>query len=358
MFCIAAFIILVILSIFSAKYRKLLGKSWGCVARRVTFRPCDTNFKEEIKSKLLSKVALKKPKLVKAADIGLEVGAVLVILLTAWSLYVVVKSGLNLYVYGTCNPSNSSSCSLGAEACSIETVKPSFVTSVKTFKVHSWVATELKSFGKTVSNIPTRLQKWEPKDYIPDNATYQQKYDNNKPTALEIIDPGCQFCKELYGNQKTANFSSHYNLTYIAYPIPSSSEKSGYKFANSLLVTKYLEAMKLQPLKDASVPADWQIIERMFTWQDNDKVAYQIRFNAFYSNDEAKTKLEQWAKEIGYSDSEVTELATLASSQKVADIIAANRKTVEDKVKTVKIPTSIFDGRRHDGVVSAEDLKR
>ena len=358
MFCIAAFIILIVLSIFSAKYRKMLGKSWACVARRVTFRPCDTNFKEEVKSKLLSKVALKKPNMVKAADIGLEVGAVLILLITAWSLYVVVKSGLNLYVYGTCNPSNSASCSLGAEACSIETVKPSFVDSVTSFKVHVWLGNEFKDLGKTVGNIPTRLQNWEAKDYVPQNATYQKTFDQNKQTALEVIDPGCTFCKQLYINQKQAGFADRYNLTYIAYPIPSAKEKSGYKFENSLLIAKYLEAMKIRPLKDAATPSDWQIIDRIFTWQDDEKVSYQIRFNAFYNSKDAEAKLLQWAKELGYSDDDIAALKTSAMSSTVSDIIAANRKTVEDKIKTVKIPTSIFDGKRHDGVLSVQDLQR
>ena len=52
MFCIAAFIILALISIFSARYRKLAKKAWSCTLRRVTLRPCDTSFKEETKNKL------------------------------------------------------------------------------------------------------------------------------------------------------------------------------------------------------------------------------------------------------------------------------------------------------------------
>lgn len=357
MFCIAAFIVLVILSIFSATHRKLLKKAWGCVAKRVTFRPCDTKFKEEIKAKLLSKVALKKPRLVKAADIGLEVGAFIVILLTVWSLYVVVKSGLNLYVYGTCNPSNSASCSLGAEACSIETVKPSFVTSVKEFKVHTWFINEFKDFGKTVSNIPTRMQTWEPEKYLPEYVTYKNSYDSNKPTALEVFDPGCQFCKQLYTNMKEAGFSDRYNVAYIAYPIPSAKEANGYKFSHSLIITQYLEAMKQRPLKDAKQPADWQILDRVFTWQDAEKVSYQIRFNSFYNEDQAKNMLHTWMKDIGYTEEEIASIAQLAGSENIASVIQKNRDIVENKIKTVKIPTSIFDGRRHDGVIKVDVLK-
>ena len=139
MFCIAAFIVLLFMAAVSAKYRRYLSKAWHCTFRRVTFRPCDISFKDEVKGRLLARVAVRKPKMVKAASIGLEIAAFLVIVLTVWSLYVVVKSGLNLYVYGTCNPSNAASCSLGAEACSIEEVKPSFIDSAKSFKLRRYL---------------------------------------------------------------------------------------------------------------------------------------------------------------------------------------------------------------------------
>lgn len=357
MFCIAAFIILLIISAFSARHRSMLKKAWGCVTRRLTFRPCESNFKEELKSKLLSKVALKKPKLVKAADIGLEVAAFLVLFITVWSVYVVVKSGLNLYVYGTCNPSNSASCSLGAEACSIETEKTSFVTSVRTFRVHTWALQEFKDLGKTISTIPTRMQTWQATDYLPQIATYKAPFNESKPTALEVFDPGCSFCKEMYNNLKAANFSERYNLTYIAYPIPSAKEKNGYKFANSLLITQYLEAVKIKPLVNASVPADWQLLDRIFTWQDAENVSFQIRFNAFYNSEQAKNKLHEWLGELGYTEQDIADIHILAGSEKVAYSIATNKNIVENKIKTVKIPTSVFDGRRHDGVVKTKDLQ-
>jgi hypothetical protein len=41
----------------------------------------------------------------------------------------------------------------------------------------------------------------------------------------------------------------------------------------------------------------------------------------------------------------------------VAGIIADNKQLVEERIKTVKIPTIIFDGRRHDGLVSVDGLQ-
>lgn len=356
MFCIAAFVILLIISIFSAKYRNMAKKAWGCVAHRLTLRPCDTNFKQELKAKLLAHVAVRKPQYLKAASIAIEVAAFMVVALTVWSLYVVVKSGLNLYVYGTCNPSNAESCSIGAEACSISSAKPSFVSSVKDFELHTWVANEAKDFGETLAALPTRLQNWKAEDYLPANASYQKPFDANKPTALDVIDPGCQYCKALYKNQEAAKLADRYNLTYIAYPIPNPDNPKLYKFKNSFVIASYLEATKIKPLENAAKPADWQILNRIFTEKDTTGYIYQISFNTVLSNHDAKLLLQQWLKEFGYSDAQIIEIRQLADSQKVKDIIETNRRIVDDKIKTVKIPTLIKDGRRHTGVVEAHDL--
>ena len=100
MFCIAAFIVLGLISIFSASKRQLAKKAWGCTLRRVTFRPCDTSFKEEAKSHLLARVANKTPRLVKVADIGIEIISFLLVFLTVWSLLIAVKSGLRFICLG------------------------------------------------------------------------------------------------------------------------------------------------------------------------------------------------------------------------------------------------------------------
>lgn len=357
MFCIAAFIVLVIISIFSASHRKLLRKAWGCVARRVTLRPCDSSFKEDVKNGILAKVAARYPKLVRATDIAIEVAAFVFVVLTVWSLLVVIKSGLNLYVYGTCNPSNASSCSLGSESCSIESAKPSFWTSVKTAKVHSWVASEVGMFVDTVQAIPTRLQDWKAEEYLPANATYARPYDASKPTALEIIDPGCQFCKQLYINSEQANLKDRVNLTYIVFPIPSDSTDNGYKFANSYVISTYLEAIRLTPLDVAEVSADWRILGRIFTEKNEQDIEYQTAFNMFYNEAQTRDVLNSWLEEFGYSKEQAKSIAELANSPQVADQIRANQQIVRERIKTVKIPTLILDGKRLDGAQPVSALE-
>ena len=356
MFCIAAFIVLAIISIFSASHRKLAKQALSCTLRRVTLRPCDSSFKEETKNKLLSHVANKTPKLVKAADIGIEIASFLLVILTIWSLAITVESGLNLFVWGTCNPSNASSCSLSSETCSIDKVNKSLWDLTLEGKPYQWFINEAQNFGNTVANIPTRLQTWDANNYLPQNATYFNAKDRTKPTALEIIDPGCVVCGRLLSNIEQANFASKYNLSYIAYPIKNPSEAGKYKFKNSYTITTYLEAMKINPLANQKTPADWQILERLYTWKNSDNVLYQNRINSAYDTNQTITLLKKWMKDIGYSEEQINQISVDANNQKVADIIKNNQSIVENQVKTVSIPTIIFNGRRHDGLVKAQDL--
>jgi hypothetical protein len=285
MFCIAAFIVLVAMSAVSARYRRYLGRAWVCVARKVTFRPCDTSFKQDVTDRLLAPIAVRSPALVRPAGIALEVIAVLIIVTTVWSGYTVVKSGLNLYVYGTCNKQDSASCSLGAEACAIPNAAPSFLESVRDLDLVGAFANEFASLGETIASVPARMQNWDATEYLPENVSYLGAFDADKPTALEVIDPGCTYCRELFRNIREAGFDETHNLAYIAYPIAGTD---GYKFANSLLVTQYLEALRIHPpvgqtgsvdaagvpsgaAGAASVPVDWQVLERIYTGETRPK---------------------------------------------------------------------------------------
>ncbi|MEI7539515.1 MAG: hypothetical protein WCJ36_01960 [Candidatus Saccharibacteria bacterium] len=356
MFCIAAFIVLAIISIFSASHRKLAKKAWNCTLRRVTFRPCDTSFKEEAKSKLLSRVANKTPKLVKTADIGIEIASFALVIFTIWSLLVVMESGLNLFVWGTCNPNNASSCSLTAETCSIDKTQKSFWELTSEGKPFDWFVNQAETLGNTIANIPTRLQSWNANDYLPQNVTYYYAKDSAKPVALEIIDPGCRVCMQLFGNIKSAKFEDKYNLAYIAYPIKNSYEEGKYKFPNSYTVTRYLEALKINPLGGQKVSTDWQILEKIFTGEDSKGVAYQVKINTQLNQTQTEELIRGWLSDIGYSPDQIKQIDTDAGSQKVADVIKQNQQIVNNRVKTVKIPTIIFNGQRHDGLVRASDL--
>lgn len=356
MFCIAAFIVFLILGIFSARYRKLAKKAWVCVARKMTFRPCEIGFKEEAKNMLIGSLILTRPKLAKFLDRWIEALATLFVALSLWSLLIVFQSGLNLFVYDTCTPQNAESCSLSGEACGVTSGRQTFFEAVKALEVFGWTVSEVSFFADTVSRIPDRFKDWKPEEYIDETATYYQPYDSQKPTALEVIDPGCKFCSKLFGNIKAAGFEEKYNLTYIPYAIPSETAASGYKFPHSSLVISYLEAVKIIPL-DSEIPADWQILEKLFTGKASNGSSYQEQFNLLYSRQEAEEILIGWLREMGYDEERIGKIRVATRGDTVKQRIEKQKEIVEERIRTIKIPTIMFDGRRYDRVIGEEKLK-
>jgi hypothetical protein len=359
MFCIAAFIVLCFCGIFSAAYRDSARKAWHCVMRRITFRPCDINFSEEMKGKLLGKIILLHPRLARFLDRWIDAFAWIFAILSIWSFSAVSLAGLNLLIYDTCNPQNSENCSLSGEACSISSYTPGFWESLRKGQPQQWFAMEADTLGDTIRLIPVRFKTWKPEDYLSaDNASYR-RFDPRKPWALEIVDPGCHACASLFENIRTAGFENRYNLTYIAFPIPDATSWSGYKFMNSYLIATYLEAMKQVTPAHASgnEPPDWRLLERIYTGTDAGGVKWQQIFNANFDPVQARFMLGEFCRDFGYSDDQRQQIAKLAESEEIAARLRAHKAIVEQQIRTVKIPTILFGGRRYDRVVTPGQLK-
>jgi len=360
MLCIASFFVLTILGIFSASHRSLATKAWYCVARRITFKPCDINFSEEIKGKLFAKLIFTHPRLTKFLSKWIDAIAFVFVILTIWSLISVSLAGLNLWVYDTCNPVNAESCSLSGEACGIAQEELSLGQAIEQKKLGVYVTKPFTTFAETVSRIPDRLKSWEAKNYLAPNATYYFAFDPSKPTAVEAIDPGCKFCKKLFENIKTAQFENRYNLSYLVYPIADKSTASGYKFANSYLISSYIEALKIAPRTlwgSEKISPDWQLLEIIFTEKDTDGIDWQTKFNNILSAQEAETQLQKFLAKMKYAPDQIAQIAKISVSEEVKTALDAQRDIVENKLKTIKIPTIVFDGRRFDRVVDVQHLK-
>ena len=358
MFCIAAFIIFAILGIFSASYRSLAKRAWKCTLRKITFKPCDINFQEEAKAKLLGRFIITKPRLARFLDRWIGVFASIFVILSIWSLLVVLNSGLNLLVYDTCNPNNAESCSLAGEACGVASGKPGFWLSVKEGQIIPWAKDSVLTLGETITMIPNRFKEWNPNEFVYQFNTYYKPYDPNRPVALEIIDPSCKFCAKLFGNIKDTGFADRYNLTYLVYPIPDAKQKSGYRFPHSNMIASYLEAVKHFPLPMTNAPADWQILEKIFSGKDSDNVDYQIKFNTMYTATEAEDVILLWLKDMEYSEEKISAIRQVAYSDEVKQNLARQKEIVEDQIKTIKIPTIMFDGRRYDRAVGPEKFTK
>ncbi|MDR2723578.1 MAG: hypothetical protein LBB54_07650, partial [Cellulomonadaceae bacterium] len=265
MLCIASFIVLLFLSAVSARYRKLLKKAWYCVTRRVTFRPCDTTFGEELKNSILAPLALRNPRAVKPASIAIETAAWLMVVSMVVSLYLVIVGALNLIAFGTCNRTNPEACALAAESCAIASDEPTFWESIRSGDIGEAFSNEINGLGTTIRAVPNRFRNWDTDNYLPEFASYRGGYREGLPTAIEVIDPGCAFCAQLFRNMTESGFDQTHNITYIVYPIYRHGEPN---FPNSPLVAQYLTAVRVFESDgthgNPNNPGDWAILGQIF----------------------------------------------------------------------------------------------
>lgn len=349
MVCVAAFIILCLVGIFVAflsifrrdigkKYWTVFKKAWGCVGKKVRLQKCETNFKDDVKNTLLSKVVLKHSKWVKPLGITIEIGSVLIVLITIWSLVEAVKAVLALWVFGTCNVSQPASCALGAEVCGIDAAEPK--------NPLEWTGRWFGEWGEIFANIPDRFHSWEAEDYLVEPYTFVTKYEDGNPLALDIFDPGCVICMQSYRNQKSSGFFSEYNTVAMIYVIelPDGSPK----FQNSDLIARYFHAANLLDTTYAA-----KILDRLFTESNSDGINYQSTFAALSAED-AENLLQTWLKDFGATDKELTELIAVAHSDEVVEIMSEVKNMVDNQIHAKGIPTSIYDGKKHNGLYKAD----
>lgn len=357
MFCIAAFIVFAVLAIFSASYRPLAAKAWHCVIRRVTFRPCDISFGEEMKGKLIGKLVFSHPRLAKVLDRWIDWISFAFVALSIWSLLYVANAGLNLWVYDTCDPGNGESCSLSGEACSVDTQPLTFIKAIEDGRTGEWVIGPFTRFVETMSRIPDRLRTWQPAEYVSPTATYARPYDAAKPVALEIIDPGCRFCKKLTHNLEDAGAFDRANVSYLLYPIPLPD--GGTKFPNSMLVASYIEAAKHMPIASRPGAAgDWELLHAIFADAGKDETDLQTRINIGLTRAQTEELLRSLLAEIGYTKSDIAQIAEASASAAVKAALLTQKQIVEERVRTIKIPTLLLKGRRFDRVITPERISQ
>lgn len=343
MVCIAAFIILCLMSVvvgFLSIFRRDIGKrwwktfkkAWGCVGKRVTLQKCETGFKEDIKNSILSKVIVKKPKLVKPISVGLEVGSVLIVLITVWSLVEGAKAGLALWSLGTCNVQRPEACSLGAEACSIDGGSgPQNPIEAVGYWLSDW--------GEIFSAIPDKFRDWDNENLDFAGITVN---DNDGKRAIDIFDPGCIVCLQSYRTQKETGFFDKNKVTLVPFPIQDGD--GNFKYTNSKLIVQYVFAVSKNDKQNAL-----KIIDRIFMEKNEDNKPYQTLFNDYYSAEEAENELQKWLEEFGYDEAKREEIKKESRSDEIEGYIAKNNDIVVNNIHAKGIPTMIYNGNKHTG---------
>lgn len=345
MVCVAAFIILCLVGVFVAflsifrrdigrKYWAVFKKAWGCVGKKVRLQKCETNFKDDVKNSMLSKVVLKHPTWVRPLGVAIEVSAILIVLITIWSLVESVKALLAIWVFGTCNVSQPASCALGAEVCGIDAAEPT--------NVIEWTGRWFSEWGEIFTNIPDRFHSWEAETYAVEPYTFATEYHDGKPLAMDIFDPGCTVCLQSYRNQKSSGFFDDYNTILMVYPIELPD--GGYKFANSDLIARYVHAANLLETNYAA-----KIIDRLFTGSDDRGINYQAAFQMM-TREEAEQTLKSWLKDFGTKPDQIERIAKASAGEEVTEIMQQVKTMVEDTIHVKGIPTLLYDGRKHNGL--------
>ncbi|MCL2002181.1 hypothetical protein FWG76_02125 [Candidatus Saccharibacteria bacterium] len=354
MVCIAAFIVLALMSVFVGilaifkrdighKYWGTFKKAWGCVWKKVRLQKCETNFKDDIKNSLLSRVVVKKPKLVKPISIGIEVLAVLIVAVTLWSVVEAAKAGLSLWVFGTCNVSQPSNCSITDDVCAIDLAPPANIGEATVRWFTEW--------GEIFVGIPDRIRRWDARQYLPQNASFWS-YEEGRPVALDVFDPGCPTCLMSFRNQQASGFFERNNVAYLPYVIvnPSTGED---RFPNSRLFASYLVAVRTSGVSSTNasnpIPLGWRMIERSFTGEDANNINWQEAIKRM-SEDEARILLEGWLFDFGVVPHDISRIRRVADSAETKSTLLVYRNIVENRINAKGIPTTIFGGRRHTGL--------
>ncbi len=346
MVCIAAFIILALIGVFVAivsifkpavgkAYWKMFKKAWGCLWKKVRLQKCETGFKDDVKNTILSRVIVKHPKLVKPLSAIIEILSIIIVIVAVWALLTAVKSLLALWALGSCNVTKPSACSLGAEMCSIDQNEPKNIFEATGRWFEEW--------GEIFEAIPDKFRNYNADEFNFNYITVNTELPDNTPIALDILDPGCSVCMTSYRNQKEADFFDNYNVRLVPFPIQDAD--GSFKFASSELIVRYMFAA--EQLKSGMA---LEILDRIFTWKDEEMRSYQDLFNNYYSKEEAGDVLDGWLIDSGFNKDGLEKLHEIVDYPEITDKINENRYIVENELRVRGIPTMVYEGKKHTGL--------
>lgn len=349
MVCIAAFIILAVVGVFVAlasifkpklwkSYTKALKKAWGCLWTKVRLQKCETGFKDDVKNTLLSRVMLKKPKLVKPLSVIIEVLSVVIVIVVIWAILTAIKSLLAIWALGSCNVTKPSACSLGAEVCSIDEAEPKNPLEATGRWFTEW--------GEIFEAIPDKFRTYNADDYNFNYITVNSN-SSDKPVAVDIFDPGCSVCMQSYRNQKAASFFDNYNVRMVPFAIQDAD--NNYKFKNSEVIVRYMLAAE-QVREGLAL----KIIDHVFTDKNGERISYQNLFNEDFDHTQAVAQIEAWLADEGIDADGVAEIRKIADYDEITTKMQENREIIEHQINVKGIPTMIYDGQRHTGLFKNE----
>jgi hypothetical protein len=102
--CLVALVVFSVMSIWSAKYRRLAKEAFKCVTKTLTLSPCDMAFEQKVKAKVTAKLLNVSPTLARGFYQNFRIFAWAFTASFFVSLIITAYSFYNYFVYGSCEP--------------------------------------------------------------------------------------------------------------------------------------------------------------------------------------------------------------------------------------------------------------
>jgi len=108
--CLVALVVLAVLSIFSARYRRWAREAFDCVGRRITLRPCISSFNENVRAIITSSLMKRHMGLARFTHRHFEAISLIFTAVMFLSMAYSVYGFYNLAMVGTCDPADPDNC--------------------------------------------------------------------------------------------------------------------------------------------------------------------------------------------------------------------------------------------------------
>jgi len=203
MFCIVALLIFSILGIFSATHRQWAKEALDCVLRRVTFRPCNTGFREKIKSKILIALIDRSPFAAKFFNRHFELLAWLFMILMIGSTVWSIRGGYNYYLYGSCNGLNETGfCAFDPSGSNNK------VSTVSSDATCAAVATTEKDLTLQYTNL----------------SIFPTINNNSKDKIVMVACYACEYSRKAYPELESLVAKYKTDFTFLHFPVKEGEE--------------------------------------------------------------------------------------------------------------------------------------
>ena len=175
--CLIALPIFAVLSIFSAKYRKLTLESLDCILRTATLRKCRSGLDDRIKSSLTGKVMRVSPGTAGFIYNNYRILSWIILVIFVWSTYGTSVGLYNYAKYGSCNgPVDTGFCMFDPAGANTKT------SEIDTYQQSDIVIPTLEENDPIIGNKNAKLT-------IIEFGCYACPYTNKaEPIVKEVLD--------------------------------------------------------------------------------------------------------------------------------------------------------------------------